>query len=145
MMRAKQVPGNKHKHTFVSPGSKCRWPQKATRIVLDLVKNAESNAEVIFVAFFLFHVRAFVSFVFVLMECFCLWCWLRSPTVVDCRLSLVFTFHVESFTVTSVTPCLDWSDVLRQTFQQGLVNGCMSLASHHVLPSRTYILHALMP
>ncbi|CAN0554567.1 unnamed protein product, partial [Ectocarpus sp. 12 AP-2014] len=24
---------------------KCRWPQKATRIVLDLVKNAESNAE----------------------------------------------------------------------------------------------------
>ncbi len=41
-----QVPGNKHKHTFVSPGSKCRWPQKATRIVLDLVKNAESNAEV---------------------------------------------------------------------------------------------------
>lgn len=43
---AVQVPGNKHKHTFVSPGSKCRWPQKATRIVLDLVKNAESNAEV---------------------------------------------------------------------------------------------------
>lgn len=41
-----QVPGNKHKHTFVSPGSKCRWPQKATRIVLDLVRNAESNAEV---------------------------------------------------------------------------------------------------
>lgn len=40
------MPGNKHKHTFVSPGSKCRWPQKATRIVLDLVKNAESNAEV---------------------------------------------------------------------------------------------------
>eukprot|EP00904_Undaria_pinnatifida_P000621 jgi/Undpi1/1055/HiC_scaffold_10.g04518.m1 len=24
---------------------KCRWPQKATRIVLDLVRNAESNAE----------------------------------------------------------------------------------------------------
>eukprot|EP00752_Nemacystus_decipiens_P007390 g6609.t1 len=42
---SKTVPGNKHKHTFVSPGSKCRWPQKATRIVLDLVKNAESNAE----------------------------------------------------------------------------------------------------
>lgn len=41
-----QLPGNKQKHTFVSPGSKCRWPQKATRIVLDLVKNAESNAEV---------------------------------------------------------------------------------------------------
>lgn len=30
----------------MSPGSKCRWPQKATRIVLDLVRNAESNAEV---------------------------------------------------------------------------------------------------
>ncbi|CAM9385700.1 unnamed protein product [Discosporangium mesarthrocarpum] len=41
----KTVPGNKSKHTFISPGSKCRWPQKATRIVLDLVLNAESNAE----------------------------------------------------------------------------------------------------
>ncbi|CAM9708200.1 unnamed protein product [Choristocarpus tenellus] len=41
----KTVPGNKNKHTFISPGSKCRWPQKATRIVLDLVNNAESNAE----------------------------------------------------------------------------------------------------
>mmetsp|Transcript_22618 Transcript_22618/g.32813 ORF Transcript_22618/g.32813 Transcript_22618/m.32813 type:complete len:191 (-) Transcript_22618:95-667(-) len=28
-----------------APGSKCRWPQKATKIVLDLVKNAEANAE----------------------------------------------------------------------------------------------------
>ena len=28
-----------------APGSKCRWPQKATRIVLDLLKNAEANAE----------------------------------------------------------------------------------------------------
>ena len=26
-------------------GSKCRWPQKATKIVLDLLKNAEANAE----------------------------------------------------------------------------------------------------
>ncbi|CAM9459440.1 unnamed protein product, partial [Chrysoparadoxa australica] len=28
-----------------APGDKCRWPQKATKIVLDLVRNAESNAE----------------------------------------------------------------------------------------------------
>ncbi|KAF0691037.1 Aste57867_17649 [Aphanomyces stellatus] len=28
-----------------APGDKCRWPQKATRIILDLVKNAEANAE----------------------------------------------------------------------------------------------------
>mmetsp|Transcript_30145 Transcript_30145/g.39709 ORF Transcript_30145/g.39709 Transcript_30145/m.39709 type:complete len:191 (-) Transcript_30145:197-769(-) len=28
-----------------APGDKCRWPQKATKIVLDLVKNAEANAE----------------------------------------------------------------------------------------------------
>ncbi|CAN0183089.1 unnamed protein product [Ascophyllum nodosum] len=41
----KTVSGNKHKHTFVSPGSKCGWPRKATRVVLDLVRNAESNAE----------------------------------------------------------------------------------------------------
>ena len=41
----KTVPGNKPKHTFVSPGSKCGWPQKATRVALDLVRNAESNAE----------------------------------------------------------------------------------------------------
>ncbi|CAM9479802.1 unnamed protein product, partial [Heterosigma akashiwo] len=29
-----------------APGNKCRWPQKATKIVLDLLKNAEANAEV---------------------------------------------------------------------------------------------------
>jgi large subunit ribosomal protein L17e len=29
-----------------APGDKVRWPQKATKIVLDLVKNAESNATV---------------------------------------------------------------------------------------------------
>merc|ERR1719231_1427400 len=28
-----------------APGDKVRWPQKATKIVLDLVKNAEANAE----------------------------------------------------------------------------------------------------
>ena len=28
-----------------TPGDKVRWPQKATKIVLDLVKNAEANAE----------------------------------------------------------------------------------------------------
>eukprot|EP00616_Rhizochromulina_sp_CCMP1243_P013404 CAMPEP_0118974020 /NCGR_PEP_ID=MMETSP1173-20130426/11030_1 /TAXON_ID=1034831 /ORGANISM="Rhizochromulina marina cf, Strain CCMP1243" /LENGTH=186 /DNA_ID=CAMNT_0006923721 /DNA_START=46 /DNA_END=606 /DNA_ORIENTATION=+ len=28
-----------------APGSKGRWPQKATKVVLDLVKNAEANAE----------------------------------------------------------------------------------------------------
>ncbi|OQR92834.1 60S ribosomal protein L17-2 [Thraustotheca clavata] len=28
-----------------APGDKCRWPQKATKIILDLVKNAEANAE----------------------------------------------------------------------------------------------------
>lgn len=28
-----------------TPGSKGRWPQKATRIILDLLKNAEANAE----------------------------------------------------------------------------------------------------
>ncbi|CAN0075820.1 unnamed protein product, partial [Phaeothamnion confervicola] len=28
-----------------APGDKCAWPQKATRIILNLVKNAESNAE----------------------------------------------------------------------------------------------------
>ncbi|KAI9907457.1 hypothetical protein PsorP6_004097 [Peronosclerospora sorghi] len=27
-------------------GDKCKWPQKATKIILDLVKNAEANAEV---------------------------------------------------------------------------------------------------
>ena len=27
-------------------GDKVRWPQKATRMVLDLVKNAEANAEI---------------------------------------------------------------------------------------------------
>jgi large subunit ribosomal protein L17e len=27
------------------PGSKGAWPQKATKVILDLVKNAESNAE----------------------------------------------------------------------------------------------------
>ena len=26
-------------------GDKCKWPQKATQIILDLVKNAEANAE----------------------------------------------------------------------------------------------------
>ncbi|GLD91749.1 hypothetical protein PINS_up000282 [Pythium insidiosum] len=29
-----------------APGDKCKWPQKATKIILDLVKNAEANAEV---------------------------------------------------------------------------------------------------
>jgi large subunit ribosomal protein L17e len=29
-----------------SAGDKCKWPQKATKIILDLVKNAEANAEV---------------------------------------------------------------------------------------------------
>ncbi|GMI07460.1 hypothetical protein TrLO_g7605 [Triparma laevis f. longispina] len=28
-----------------APGNACRWPQKATQVVLDLVKNAEANAE----------------------------------------------------------------------------------------------------
>ena len=28
------------------PGSQCAWPQKATKIILDLLTNAESNAEV---------------------------------------------------------------------------------------------------
>lgn len=28
------------------PGSQCAWPQKATKIVLDMLTNAESNAEV---------------------------------------------------------------------------------------------------
>lgn len=28
-----------------APGDKCRWPQKATKVILDLVKNAEANAE----------------------------------------------------------------------------------------------------
>merc|ERR1719498_573804 len=28
-----------------TPGSKGRWPQKATKVVLDLLKNAEANAE----------------------------------------------------------------------------------------------------
>merc|ERR1712032_1029077 len=28
-----------------APGSKCRWPQKATRAFLDLLTNAEANAE----------------------------------------------------------------------------------------------------
>jgi len=28
-----------------APGSKCRWPVKATGMVLDLLKNAEANAE----------------------------------------------------------------------------------------------------
>ncbi len=28
-----------------APGDKCRWPQKATRIILDLLKNAEANAD----------------------------------------------------------------------------------------------------
>ena len=37
--------GQQAQHTLVSPGSKCRWPQKAMRVVLDLVRNAESNAE----------------------------------------------------------------------------------------------------
>jgi large subunit ribosomal protein L17e len=27
-------------------GDKCKWPQKATKIIFDLVKNAEANAEV---------------------------------------------------------------------------------------------------
>ncbi|CAI5725873.1 unnamed protein product [Peronospora effusa] len=27
-------------------GDKCKWPQKATKIILDLLKNAEANAEV---------------------------------------------------------------------------------------------------
>ncbi|EQC33641.1 50S ribosomal protein L22 [Saprolegnia diclina VS20] len=31
--------------TLNAPGDKCRWPQKATKIILDLVKNAEANAE----------------------------------------------------------------------------------------------------
>jgi hypothetical protein len=29
-----------------TPGSQCAWPQKASKIVLDLITNAESNAEV---------------------------------------------------------------------------------------------------
>jgi len=29
-----------------APGSKCRWPQKATTAILGLLLNAESNAEV---------------------------------------------------------------------------------------------------
>jgi large subunit ribosomal protein L17e len=29
-----------------APGDKTGWPQKATRIILDLLKNAEANAEV---------------------------------------------------------------------------------------------------
>ena len=29
-----------------APGDKCKWPQKATKIILDLLKNAEANAEV---------------------------------------------------------------------------------------------------
>ena len=28
-----------------APGSKCRWPQKATKVILDLLINAERNAE----------------------------------------------------------------------------------------------------
>jgi len=28
-----------------APGDKCCWPQKATKIILDLLKNAEANAE----------------------------------------------------------------------------------------------------
>jgi large subunit ribosomal protein L17e len=27
-------------------GDKCKWPQKATKVILDLVKNAQANAEV---------------------------------------------------------------------------------------------------
>ena len=30
---------------FKAPGSKGRWPQKASKIILDLLKNAEANAE----------------------------------------------------------------------------------------------------
>ena len=29
-----------------APGDKCKWPQKATKAVLDLLRNAEANAEV---------------------------------------------------------------------------------------------------
>merc|ERR1711990_322687 len=28
-----------------APGDKCRWPQKATKAFLDLLRNAEANAE----------------------------------------------------------------------------------------------------
>merc|ERR1712232_1190263 len=28
-----------------SSGSKCRWPQKATKVFVDLLRNAEANAE----------------------------------------------------------------------------------------------------
>lgn len=28
-----------------APGDKCRWPQKATKVILDLLTNAEANAE----------------------------------------------------------------------------------------------------
>jgi large subunit ribosomal protein L17e len=31
---------------FKTPGDQCAWPQKASKIVLDLLTNAESNAEV---------------------------------------------------------------------------------------------------
>merc|ERR1712032_339676 len=34
--------GGKQKN---APGDKCRWPQKATKAFLDLLRNAEANAE----------------------------------------------------------------------------------------------------
>lgn len=40
---------------YKTPGDKVSWPQKATRTFLDLLRNVESNAEVIYTCYY-FHI-----------------------------------------------------------------------------------------